>query len=97
MKHTDFLYPAGRGFSRRNLLHGASVGIGASMLSWLFPARSRAEQGPQHYPTLGISKPSLASMPIAWWLWMPPRESCAGIFKPSTTIFSITIWHRRRR
>jgi ectoine hydrolase len=66
MKHTDFLCPAGRGFSRRNLLHGASVGIGASMLGWLFPARSRAEQGLQHYPTLGISKPSLASMPIAW-------------------------------
>src|SRR5258708_33744125 len=64
MKHTDFLDPAGRGLSRRNLLHGASVGIGASMLDWLFPARSRAEQGPQPYPTLGISKPSLASMPI---------------------------------
>ncbi|MGH9325305.1 MAG: aminopeptidase P family N-terminal domain-containing protein, partial [Terriglobia bacterium] len=66
MKQADSLYPAGRGFSRRNLLHGASAGIGASMLGWLFPTRSRAEQGPQDYPTLGISKPSLASMPIAW-------------------------------
>jgi Xaa-Pro aminopeptidase len=66
MKHADVLYPNGRGLSRRNLLHGASAGIGASVLGPLFPARSGAEQGRQHNPTLGIIKPSLASMPKAW-------------------------------
>ncbi|MGH9327665.1 MAG: M24 family metallopeptidase, partial [Terriglobia bacterium] len=66
MKQADFLYPTGRELSRRDLLHGASVGIGASMLGVLSPARSLAEQGQQHYPTLGIRKPSLASIPIAW-------------------------------
>ena len=66
MKRADFLYPTGRGLSRRGLLRGASVGIGASMLGPLFPARSGAEQGRQNHPTLGIVKPSLASMPKAW-------------------------------
>ena len=66
MKHADFLYPTGRGLSRRDLLNGASLGIGASMLGGLFPARSRAEQVGRHSPTLGISKPSVASMPQAW-------------------------------
>src|SRR6202012_5874737 len=66
MKHADFLYPNGRGLSRRNLLHGASVGIGASILGTLLPARSRAEQVRQQHPTLGIVKPSLASMPQAF-------------------------------
>ena len=66
MEHDDLLCPTDRGLSRRSLLHGASVGIGASMLGGLFNARSRAEQGPQHYPTLGITKPSLDSMPQAW-------------------------------
>jgi Xaa-Pro aminopeptidase len=66
MKRADLLNPTGRGLSRRNLLHGASVGIGASMLGALFPNRSRAEQGGQNNPTLGIVRPSLASMPVAW-------------------------------
>ena len=66
MKRADFLHPAGRGFSRRDLLHGASVGIGASMLSPLLPAQSQTKQGRQHNPTLGIVKPSLASMPQAF-------------------------------
>ncbi len=65
MKRADFLYPNGRGLSRRNLLHGASAGIGASMLGALLPARSRAQQSRRH-PTLGIVKPSLASMPKAF-------------------------------
>lgn len=66
MKDADSLYPTGRRLSRRDLLHGASAGVGASMLGALFPARSLAEQATQNYPTLGISKPSVASMPQAW-------------------------------
>ena len=66
MKHADFLYPNRRGLSRRSLLHGASVGIGASMLGGLFPASSRAQKAGPNHPTLGIVKPSLDSMPLAW-------------------------------
>lgn len=66
MKRADFLYPKGRGLSRRDLLHGASMGIGASMLGSLFPSSSRAEPSRQNHPTLGIVKPSLDSMPQAF-------------------------------
>src|SRR5471030_1346385 len=66
MKRADFPYPNGRGLSRRGLLQGASAGIGASMLGALLPASSRAQQGRQHHPTLGIVKPSLDSMPKAF-------------------------------
>jgi Xaa-Pro aminopeptidase len=66
MKRSDFLSPTGRGLSRRGLLQGASAGVGASMLGALFPATSRAEQGRQHHPTLGIVKPALDSMPKAF-------------------------------
>jgi len=65
MKRAEFLYPTECGLSRRDLLRGASVGIGASILRPLSHASSPKEQGRQH-PTLGIVKPSLASMPKAW-------------------------------
>lgn len=66
MKHGEPLHPTGRGLSRRNLLHGASVAIGASMVAPLLPADSQTKQSRQHNPTLGIVKPALASMPKAW-------------------------------
>lgn len=66
MERAESLYPIGRGLSRRDLLHGASMGIGASMLGALSPALSRAEEVQQKYPTLGITRPALGSMQGAW-------------------------------